>query len=525
MPLLRHRHCNFKPRIVTGRLKIASCQRPLQKPSRQPTASPADENRGGLILDPKRAPLLLRGPESVLTIMALGFLTTTAFLANAARRINREVSVRARRLMEARNLTSRLQTRLRDRSFLQSAVDATQATLETTTSLLDTQSERVRIAEARLSQLEAHNTDLRCAEDHRKRLAMELAVADAELQSGEQAYALEENDLADLRRSAEESRRKLAAYDEKHASAKAELRIAEEEAQRVLKAELKRISAMETEVNEKDKQIKKALDSNQRAGEDIDALEQQATQLSSNVTNSVMQIEEQRLAISELSKRIHSLKVDIERKRDVLQDMRHDPQQKSLQGVVASVSKQQSVLKQSLSKLDERSADLKDEHDQLMHELTVKEELLGSLRAKAFKIDYLKELEGDDSNDPFFNLTADKDTLPSQSELGTSNMQDHLQFSNSDSSDAILRDRVSEQTAVMGHPTEPKQTQSRGRPRKAHKDQEPNTDEEKAIKRRRGRPRKTKPTSEAETTDIAIDAAAPKRKRGRPKKDSVQRMP
>lgn len=530
-------------RSLSRKFRVVGCQRSSSGSSRQVpsrTTISSDDDGKGLILEPRRAPALLQNPEAVLALLTFGFVSTAAYLANTARRVTTAVTTRAKLLMETRNIKSRLQSRERERSFLQSAVDATYATLQNTSSYLEAQRERARIAELRLTQLETQHQDLRDVERRREFLAQQLVEAEAELAARKVEFFTDESTLADLRHSVDKHQQTLQHFDVDYKRAQEDLKEAERNAQEALDADCKQFASLEAELNRKDRLIKCAVDATQRANIEIERNEEHVNNLQDGITTALTLIEEQRVSINKMSKRVHEVKSDVERKRDGALSAQQEHSREHMQTAIAHISKQQESVKQTLSQLNGRAYKHQEEQQKLRDALHAKDETLNEIRGKLTQIGLSTQLEDTTTvtDTTLTNLDSDSNSDSDTDSVGSNSNKpnDHRTNSDNESTEgnalilstnfsvknkALLSENDADLSSSSEVPaTTPTKKRPRGRPRKTDKNQEVSTSGED-VKPKRGRGRSRKSTAEVEMTGETTDQLVTKRKRGRPRKSSV----
>lgn len=536
-----------------------ACQKQRNSSNQQTESQLAPKkssNGGGLFLDPKSAPTLFRSPESVLTVAALGFLSMTGFLLRAAKRFTADVASRSKLLLASRSLRERLHARTRERTFLQSALDATDATLQNTKSYLDVQRERAAIAEDRLQKLQSQQEELRELEKRRELLLKQLQNNQDELLLKEENSTKDRIKLDDARRTISDYRDRLTALDVQCDEATVELADLECAAFDALDLVQQAAEGRQKKLKETVHLIESAREAKYMVDEDSVSVKKKIDRLSESIRSALSQVEEQRHSIDAMSERGKLLKDEIRIKRKgVHVQPRHSVSPMRMKSLLADVQYQHEFVRQSLSDLDERQKQGKEEYDSLQQQLDLRNEQLKLLRSKLNQSENRGKLEKTHSDDERQrqNKTSGEENEILSSTTITSTPE---RFSTRESApmsskvpeagdlpdyhdpiSASLSEETLEHTCTgniasksgrnngsnnkVSEPSAKTKNQSAeksvGRPPKQTRQKKDTTDSLSTVKRR-GRPRKS--PSMTETEAPRLDTTQ-QRKRGRPRKSGT----
>lgn len=372
------------------RRSILACERrpesfrPVQTSSRREKPS----KNVNLFLDPRSAPALLRSPASILSLAALGFLSATAFLTRVARRFTADIAARTKLLLSSRVLRERLFARVRERTFLQSALEATNATLGNTQTYLDAQCERAVIAEDRLQKLQSQRDDLRELERRRGVLLEQLASCEDELAQREQSSTANERMVDDARRELEGFRKRLADVNSQCDDATVELADLECAAFDALDLVQKAAEERQSKLEETTRLICNARNAKNRTDVECSNVTHKVDQLNASVSSALSQVEEQRRLINDMTQRAEFIKNEIRRKR---KDSHLLPNSSAsnlrMKSLLDDVGTQQESIRRALSELEGRENREAEERDALREQLALREEEVLQLKKRLSRRD------------------------------------------------------------------------------------------------------------------------------------------
>lgn len=568
-PCVLHRVCPARSKTRDLRRSILACEkRPKLSRSGQ-TSAPQNKSskNANLFLDPKSAPSLLRSPASILTVAAIGFLTAAAFLTRAARRFTADIAARTKLLLSSRVLRERLFARVRERTFLQSALDATNVTLENTQSYLDAQRERATVAENRLQKLQSQRDDLRELERRREVLLQQVSNCEDELAQNEQNSRTNKRKADEARRELDTLRKRLADLDAQCDDATVELADLECAAFDALDLVQKAAEERRTKLEETTRLIDKARSVKRRTDAESNDFLKKVDQLNESVSSALSQVEEQRRLINDMTQRAEFIKSEIKRKR---KDTHFLPDTSTstmrMKSLLDDVGNQQQAVRQALSELEGRRNRELEEYDALTQKLALREQQVLQLKKKLFldesvpeAADVFVEQENADSQrqtnvskeinimplqDSGLNMTQDQwpsiegrerveddetadgnfegeATLSrpgvfSETNVGDSSVQDSLEGSYGDMQIAPVLELLEENEKSSPKPKRGRRSGTESA------NAVPSTDKSK----RRGRPRETGTSAPSSETSVTSGGETkPKRRRGRPRKNEVMSNP
>lgn len=555
-PLNCH-HRTIRPSSLSVRRSILACER-RPKSSRSEQTSTRQETpakNANLFLDPRSAPTLLRSPASILSLAALGFLTATAFLTRFARRFTADIAARTKLLLASRVLRERIFARVRERTFLQSAVDATNATLENTQTYLDAQRERAVIAEDRLQKLQSQRDDLRELERRRELLLQQLANCEDELAQREHTSTTDKRKVDDSRRELETFRKRLADLDVQCDDATVELADLECAAFDAVDLVQKAAEERRSKLEETTRLIDNARNAKSRTDVECNNVIAKVDQLSESVSSALSQVEEQRRLIDDMTQRAEFIKNEIKRKR---KDTHLLPETSAfnmrMKSLLDDVGIQQESVRKALSELEGQKNREVEERDALKQQLARREEQVTQLKRKlsqegpksetasaVVELDKISSREqsnglGDTDTSSSLNVEIDSRQDPSSF---TSKRSEHLEkgLANKSSENSSSRADVgSSETDIEEAFVENQKKGDHDQLQTAPVVELPEDHETVPPKPKRGGRRKVElsaensPTTkskrkdkprETEMSETSSTKTSPKRKRGRPRKNEV----
>lgn len=455
----------------------------------------AEETSNAVMFDPSAAPSLLRKPESVIAIVTLGFLSTIAFLVSSARRITSDVAARANYVMGTRRLEARLRARVRERNFLKSAVEATYATLDNTTSYLEAQRRRVTIAEETLERLESQRHDLQQAEQRRNELVQLVTTAERDLTAEKRMAVNDEDTLRQMQDSVATHRSNLASFEQNLQSASEQLQHEQQKEHTDLIATRANIETLENELSKTTRVLNDALKMKDQLDSTCSDAESRADTLHATVRNTLSDVEDHRRMIDNMTQRAESVKRDIQRKRKDTLSARDDAAPNdNMESVITDINSQKKDAEFSLAELDTRQTDLAREKHDLLDQLSTKDESLHILREQLANLEKLAmpseasdELSARATEDGLLterqDIHMDDKIKSKQSEATPPSRRKHTRESPSKSVEVI------DQTQANQNRTKPR----RGRPRKTVAAIDEDMKQGGKPRKKRGRPRKKAP--------------------------------
>lgn len=329
-----------------------AAQAPLSSSSKQkiPTlgdTTSSDHDRAPF--RPKSAPALLKRPESVFALIAVGMLSTAAYMMRATQRVRDVMTSRMRQYLEMQRLEARLRVRQREREFLSSALAATRATLQNTEAYVAAQRTRADNAEEKLTRLEAMARDLRDVERRRDSLRAELNYVETALNEleAENAKNIPRSELEAVQ-SASAARALRDQLEQLNVNYEDTLQQVKDK-----RAEHMRVQALNDELGLKKNQVNNAAQERQLADEKRQKGDSQVQNLEINVYSTMQLVEKQR-------SKIKSMSTDIEQKSSML---KHEQDMvKELEDT--QVSRAMPEMHATITKLDEEAVKLQNMLDQ-----------------------------------------------------------------------------------------------------------------------------------------------------------------
>lgn len=168
-------------------------------------------------------PNFLQRPEAVFAVLAIGFLTSMTYLANASRRIFYDVKQRAHQIANRESYDRRYQAKMREKLFLESAIEATQVTIENTKDFLDKQIKRAEAAEGRLEELSASSKEVDKIMEHVVQLKMELKEKESSLEEEHVRVETDQQKITNLEADIEKGKNALNSVDHQISQLRAQL--------------------------------------------------------------------------------------------------------------------------------------------------------------------------------------------------------------------------------------------------------------------------------------------------------------
>lgn len=141
-----------------------------------------DTARDGPLARRAAAPLMRR-PEAVAGVLVVGLVMGARFLAEVGKGAAGGAMARMQALVYARGLEGRVGKRLKEKRFLESAVEATEAEVENLGRYLSAQVERARVAEDKLEELAVVRADVESTGELVRERRGALSVVERELEA------------------------------------------------------------------------------------------------------------------------------------------------------------------------------------------------------------------------------------------------------------------------------------------------------------------------------------------------------
>lgn len=458
-----------------------------------------------------------------MSLLAIGFMASTAYLANTARRIAADISARARSIAYGQIEARRYQARIREKQFLESAIDATTATLGNTEHFLAKQLKRAKLAEHRLQELQVSNVHVDAAARKAKQLRIQLKRKEEELERNCRTTEVDETLLSELRAQVATRQQSLASFERELNDARQQLETAERQASGAIESAAVEKERLELVLKQKEAQLAEEVNARDlymnRIGEEEERLQNTGVA----VDRTLSDIETRRKIIDSVAKEAAMAgKIASQEKlaleTTIVQELRPDDIEDSLH----RIGEKRKLLRERIQ------SSLKSEAQQaalctnLRKEIQARERALQEQLAKLDTIRVGAQIPSPPSqSETVPDVKESQQSKVSRKDANRTNLYDISESAVNDNNvhSTPLSAKNSTKTSVTPLDTGSKDDavpvkRRRGRPRKTDADRSRELVAQ-SSNRRRGRPRK-KPVD----VDVSKGTSPPK-KRGRPRKTST----
>lgn len=461
----------------------------------------------------------LRKPEAVLPIIALAVLSSLSQLSNAASQITRAITLRARHIAHTTNLQRRLKDKLREREFLQSAVDATVVTLDDTKEYLRRQVKRANNAESMLQRLVEGKEKIDAIIGRGEQMRLQLVEAESQLGKERLRAKRDEKVIQTLENDIFTRQQELDAFENDVTEAKQALEEIENAERGVLDRIVQERDRLELILQQKTAQLKEEVAARDLCQKAYSNAEHELEETNTAFDDTVLKIEEQRQVIEQTSKEAKKVASVAERKRATLEAVRREEiNVTDLEMNVHVLQGEREGTRTLIQALIEKQNAKDTERNLLVREIVARDAKLLELRSKLEELKVAPSvIVNNDATDVAIrkplrgNSEAQDDDLDEEpvgniweEKLGIRDVEDH---------NAVSERKLTEEPQPA-QPPAPQPKRRRGRPRKTETETKVDGIDEKP-KRKPGRPRKAVSATKADP------ACRPKRKRGRPRKTSI----
>lgn len=323
-----------------------SLRTPVCKSEPVPVAKP---KRAQLLPAPSEAAALLRKPEAVVAATAAGLFMLAVSALRSVRLAFASVAARSSVLGEARRRALWSEKRRQERLFLESAVNATEATLDNTQTYLAAQRERADAAEKMLEKIAVRRERLDEAARELRDRRKELMEKECELEEERRRKGVKGEALVEMEAELERGREGLNAL-EKMAERERGLLQEEEATQRErLKNAKKEIARLETLLLENERQLERERAERELYVKKHAEAERTLQVASGSLEVAVSDLEKRRKRIEEMEIEAKTAEVQAKRKQEGINAvLMSDVDVDSIRRSIETVKQQQDVCEEAM---------------------------------------------------------------------------------------------------------------------------------------------------------------------------------
>lgn len=569
-PLLLNRfHVRFSN--VTQRRSRIFRQLPRAAQQSSHPQKPAPEApRPGLLtrlqLTPLNSPALLRGPEAVVAVIAVGMVMAVAFLANASRRIASDIAQRARNITTIRQLQASKLNKLQQQQYLESAVEATRATLLNTESFLAAQVKRAEIAEQRLEELNSTRKEVEAAMENTRQKRADLIDVERALQIERGKAEVNETLVLRLEENITLRKESLQVCETDAELAHRALQEAEESANHSLQMALRDKEDLERALEQKRIQLEFELEERNQFMETFADAERELESASGTFEKTISDLETRRQRIDRVSAEAEAIKNVLTQKEANLQAVvEGEVNASQIEDSLHQIQSEQKNIRSSLEEMKVVEQEKTSQRKILLEKVTAREIEIAELRNR-LEVLHKSRTEPNNAQDGELgdqvnptissspnianpgeaeevsmkesaiqnNFESPEVDLPNADDVGPHSDQNPVkatksqslrkmtdgtaQFTEGDlqtSDELVSSDKVVMESSAQKEAQQPAPRRRVGRPRKTPSSSSAVKSSPDAPKRGRGRPRKVVAAGDTSSE------VAPKRKRGRPRKNPL----
>lgn len=455
-----------------------------------------------------------------MSFIAVSLLLSAAYLANAGRRIATAVTARARSIAHVRAMHLRFRQQVSEREFLDSAVQATSATLLNTEHFLEKQIARAERAEAQLEELAntQKDVDLTLAREAEMRLA--LAGVEADLELERKRLQSDENLISHLENEIEKRKNVIVEFERDSEQMEVKLTQSRKSAEDILTEALQDKNRLEFVLEEKKKQLNEEVVARDAQKAALSDAKEQLEEANQTFDTTISHIEERRKHIESVAAEAEEVaRIALKKKRNLDAAVEHEAAIGEVEDSLECIQGEQELIRTSLADMRVKEAEKDSERTDLRKKVEARDFELEQLRSK------LERLENANVRvaGVIMGNAVSSTREGSEKVQSIEKVNEHKSLSCADPGNLhVSKVANSEGTKREAMPSTSSSSQEmeqlqqekrgRGRPRKTLA-----VEENTKPKRGRGRPKK-------QVSDMKKDDDSTPKKRGRPRKNPLSVM-